>query len=110
MLCVNSALIQKLFYAVKRTCDRQRGGEGEEWGRTGEGGWGHFLVTCPLSHIQNKSLVFVQDLLRGKNENMKLTERSMNEGKWTLEEPVKKDGEDIANVVTDLHFVAKQLP
>lgn len=30
LLCVNSALIQKLFYAVKRTCDRQRGVEGGE--------------------------------------------------------------------------------
>lgn len=35
LLCANSALIQKLFYAVKRTCDRQRGGGrgGKEWGR-----------------------------------------------------------------------------
>lgn len=38
LLCVNSALIQKLFYAVKRTCDRQRGVEGgEEWGRGRQG-------------------------------------------------------------------------
>lgn len=30
LLCANSALIQKLFYAVKRTRDRQRGVEGEQ--------------------------------------------------------------------------------
>lgn len=35
LLCANSALIQKLFYAVKRTCDGQRGVEGGE-GRGGE--------------------------------------------------------------------------
>lgn len=67
LLCVNSALIQKLFYAVKGTCDRQRGVEGgEEWG--GRGGWvgggqgNNFLVTCPIGHIQNNSSIFVHDI------------------------------------------------
>lgn len=37
LLCANSALIQKLFYAVKRTCDRgSEGREGIGWGW----GWG----------------------------------------------------------------------
>lgn len=38
-LCANSALIQKLFYAVNRTCDRQRGGK-ERSGEEGGVGWG----------------------------------------------------------------------
>lgn len=37
LLCANSALIQKLFYAVNRTCDRQRGGK-ERSGEKGGGG------------------------------------------------------------------------
>lgn len=38
LLCANSALIQKLFYAVKRTRDRQRGVEGgQELGGNGVG-------------------------------------------------------------------------
>lgn len=34
LLCANSALIQKLFYAVNRTCDRER----EGWEGSGRGG------------------------------------------------------------------------
>lgn len=41
LLCVNSALIQKLFYAVKRTCDRRRGVEGGEERRRREGRQGN---------------------------------------------------------------------
>lgn len=53
-LCVNSALIQKLFYAVKRTCDRQREGEEAREEEEEKGGARqHFLVTCPLGHVQN---------------------------------------------------------
>lgn len=39
LLCVNSALIQKLFYAVKRTCDKWKGVEG---GEAREGGGNTF--------------------------------------------------------------------
>ena len=38
LLCANSALIQKLFYAVKGTCDRQRGVEGRRGVGKGRGG------------------------------------------------------------------------
>lgn len=41
LLAANSALIQKLFYAVKRTCDKQGGG--------GEGGQ-RFLVALRHRH------------------------------------------------------------
>lgn len=43
-LCVNSALIQKLFYAVNRACDRQRGtGWVEPWGFWGGGADGEVV-------------------------------------------------------------------
>lgn len=58
LLCVNSALSRNFFYAVKRTCDRQRGVEGGEEGREGGGVWRkHFLDTCPLRHSLNNSSV-----------------------------------------------------
>lgn len=59
VLCANAALIQKLFYAVKGTCDRQSGGGGG--GGAGEAR--HFLVTCPLGHVHNNSSGFVLVLL-----------------------------------------------
>lgn len=65
-LCVNSALIQELFYAVKRTCDKQKGVEGG----VGVGvGWGvrqQFSLFVPFGHIQNDSTVFEHDQHPGK--------------------------------------------
>lgn len=114
LLCANSALIQKLFYAVKGTCDRQSGGGGEE--RRGEGGEArHFLVTCPLGHVHNNSSGFVLVLLWGeKMEQQLCSESSKNEevNRKPQRGSTREDaGKDFRrNVVTDLHFVAKQLP
>lgn len=57
LLCANSVLIQKLFYAVKRTCDRQRKGGWWGWGEGGGEG-GNCLVTCPIGQIKTHFLSF----------------------------------------------------
>ena len=57
LLCVNSALIQKLFYAVKRTRDRQRGVEGGEEGgmKESQGNISELLVPRQCSNLLHQS-------------------------------------------------------
>lgn len=69
LLCANSALIQKLFYAVKRTCDRQRGRWGSVEGGGGGGGGRQdnklFRYSYPWPHAQQSSVrVFKHGLPR----------------------------------------------
>lgn len=97
----------------------KRGG-GEERGGEGKGGEArqHFLVTCPLGHNQNHSAVFLHDPLQGKKKKtQKNPVRSESWINWEVEIKLlrnllewmqRKNLEK--HVVTDLHFVAKQLP
>lgn len=109
LLCANSALIQKLFYAVKRTCDRQRGGWGvggggrERVGREGGGKTTNFLGTRILGHMHNNHLYKFLSTAR-----LESRETSGEQVILTLSKMRRENLEE--NAATDLHFAPQQLP